>query len=96
MEIEKNEGENQPMQVASELNDRLGERFEPLLDYLYAKEMGGWGWGANYDDKFAGNMDGNTKWAALKGHYSMLLDLALDLIPPAYIKELQIKRVYRA
>ncbi len=82
--------------ATSELNVGLGERFEPLLDYLYAKEMGGCGWGANYDDKFAGNMDGNTKWATLKGHYSMLLDLALDLIPPAYIKELQTNRVYRA
>lgn len=82
--------------ATSELNVGLGERFKPLLDYLDAKEMGGWGWGANYDDKVAGNLDGNTKWAALKGHYSMLLDLALDLIPPSYIKELQTNRVYRA
>ena len=78
--------------AGSELNDRLGERFEPLLDYLYAMEMGGWGWGENYDDKFAGNMGENTKWAALKGHYSMLLHLAIDLIPPAYIKELRNNR----
>ena len=79
----------EPSTVGSELNDRLGVRFEPLLDYLYAKKMGGWGWGTNYDKKFTENMDENMKWAALKGHYSMLLNLALDLIPPAYIKELR-------
>ena len=84
-----NSEENQPVEATSELNDRLGVRFEPLLNYLYAKEKGGWGWGSSYDDKFTESMNENMKWAALKGHYSMLLDLALDLIPPAYIKELR-------
>ena len=89
-----NNEEGKASEAASTLNDRLGERFAPLLDYLYAKEMGGWGWGVKYDSQVTdGKMSEDAKLAYLKGHYSMLLNLAVELIPPAYIKELQQDRI---
>lgn len=81
-------------EATSELKQRLGERFEPLLDYLYAKKMGGWGWGTNYDSQLTdGKMSEDAKLAYLKGHYSMLLNLAIELIPPAFLDELQRDRI---
>ena len=77
--------------ATSELNAGLGARFTLLLQYIDAKERGGWGWGADYDHAVSTGCYDN-KYAFLKGHYSMLLDLALDLIPPAYIKALRNNR----
>ena len=77
-------------EAASELNDRLGARFEPLLNYLEVKGKGGWGWGSNYDQSVLGSWNGGeVDYAYLKGHYSMLLELALELVPPAYLHELR-------
>ena len=93
MEIEKIEVENQPVQVASELSARLGARFGPLLNYLEHKKEGGWGWGSDYDDAVCSAWgSGGLDYAYLKGHYTMLLHLALELIPPAYIEGLRDQR----
>ena len=87
--MDNQEKDEKPVQVASELNDRLGARFEPLLSYLEVKGKGGWGWGLNYDQSVLGSWNGTTDYAYLKGHYMMLLELALELVPPAYLLELR-------
>ena len=55
VEVSGNSGEL-PTTATSDLSAGLGARFEPLLNYLYAKEMGGWGWGTKYNDTQTGSM----------------------------------------
>ena len=59
------------------MDERLGARFWPLLDYIAIKEKGGYGWASNYEDTICG---GKVNYPAMMGHYSMLLGLALDYI----------------
>lgn len=58
--------------------------YSQLVRYIERRKKGGFGWKKDYDTEIAGN-----DYAYLSGHYNRLLDLAIDWIPPALVKEIK-------
>ena len=61
-------------------------KYERLAEYIQHKDSGESGWARKYEKSLYTN--GEIIWPNLAGHYSALLEEALDWIPPALRKEI--------